>query len=349
MTLRRSSHVSRAGIFSSVVFVSTWLIPAAAFADDAQDIAAARAFGSEGVTLAEDGKCKDAIEKLRAAEKLHHAPTTAERLGECLIDVGKVVDGTEALRRLLRESLAPGAPPAFAAAIARAQRVLDKALPRVANLRISVTAPPGTKPTLLVDGEQLSELFMDNDRPTDPGTHEVKAMSPGFLPASAQVKLSDGESQRISLKLEPDPSWKKPAPSPVATATPVAEPAAQSEPTPAPSSSNLAAYAALGTGGVGLIVGAVTGALAVSRQSAVNRECLNKTCVRGSTGESDLSAAKSLGTVSTVGFLVGGAAVGVGAIMLLTKHSAPPASTAASGMRVRPLVGATFLGLDGTF
>src|SRR2546428_175802 len=143
-------------------------LAASAWADDSSDIAAARAFGTEGVMLADRGNCADAIDKLSRAETLHHAPTTAERLGECEIEVGRIVAGTERLQRLLRESLPSGAPTAFLKALERADRVLKAALPRIAMLRLMLIAPPDAKPSLSFDGAPLPSVFVGHRRPTDP-------------------------------------------------------------------------------------------------------------------------------------------------------------------------------------
>src|SRR3954469_8138916 len=107
--------------------------------DSAENTAAARTLGIEGVQLADAGKCKDAIEKLTRAESLHHAPTILGRLGECQVNVGEVVEGTENLNRVVREQLAPNAPKVFHDAQERAQKVLTQATPKIAHLVIRVT------------------------------------------------------------------------------------------------------------------------------------------------------------------------------------------------------------------
>src|SRR5882757_4229211 len=65
--------------------------------DAAENVAAARTLGIQGVQLADAGKCPEAIEKLQRAETLHHAPTILDRLGECQVSVGELVEGTENL------------------------------------------------------------------------------------------------------------------------------------------------------------------------------------------------------------------------------------------------------------
>ncbi|MDB4997950.1 MAG: hypothetical protein JWM74_5382 [Myxococcaceae bacterium] len=344
---------SRCKVSRSVVSALALLVSVGAtnvaYADDAADIAAARQFGSEGVNLADEGKCKEAIEKLDRAEKLRHAPTTAGRLGECEIEVGRIVAGTERLQRLLREPAVPNPPPAFVTALQRAQQMLDKALPRIAVLHVAVAAPAGTKIALSVDGEKISDVFIDADRPTDPGLHSVQASSPGFYPASTKVALKDSETKRIELKLEPDPNYKvavaPPAPTPE-NPTPIAPPPEE----PAPS--RVPAYAAFGLGGAGIVVGTITGIMALGRKSDATTNCPQSRCVAGSQGEADLSAAKTLGTASTVGFIVGGVGVATGVVLLFTSSSSTPAATRASrppAPAVRPELGLGYAGVRGTF
>jgi CheY-like chemotaxis protein len=343
----RHARADRSGL--AIGLLALTLCASSRAEDSAADVAAARTFGGDGVTLADAGKCAEAIEKLERAEKLHHAATTAARLGECDIDVGKVVLGTEILQRLLRETLAPNAPPAFVTAHARAQRVLQAALPKIGNLRIAVRVAAGTKVVLSIDGEPVSDVFIDNDRPTDPGAHTVMAKAQGFLPTSSKINLKDGETTTVTLTLEPDPN---------ATVVSAVEPALVASglsprrpadaPEPAPRSSNTLAYAALGVGAVGILTGAITGGLAVSKASKLSDKCPGKVCQPSA--ESDLSSAKTLATVSTVGFVVGGVGAAAGLVLLFSSSpnaASPAASTARA--HVRPLLGAGYLGFDGTF
>jgi hypothetical protein len=330
-----------------------WLIAVGvtvpAYADDAADVAAARQFGSEGVNLADEGKCKEAIEKLDRAEKLRHAPTTAGRLGECEIEVGRIVAGTERLQRLLREPAVPNAPPAFLTALQRAQQVLDKALPRIGVLHIAVAAPAGTKVALSVDGEKVSDVFLDADRPTDPGTHTVQATAPGFLPATTKVAIKDAETKRVDLKLEVDPNYKVAvAPVPHDNPPSVVSPPPEEPPPP----SRVPAYAAFGLGGAGVVVGTITGIMALGRKSDATTNCPQSHCVQGSQGEADLSAAKTLATASTVGFIVGGVGIATGVVLLFTSSSSTPSASRASlppTPAVHPELGLGYAGVRGTF
>ena len=312
--------------------------------DAAENVAAARTLGIQGVQLADAGKCPEAIEKLQRAESLHHAPTILGRLGECQVAVGEIVEGTENLNSVVREPLSATAPKVFHDAQDRAQKVLATATPRIAHLVIRIT-PADAKASVAVAGKPVPEALLGAERPTDPGTHEVTATAVGYKPASTTVTLAEGGHQDITLLLEKDPNAVAALPPTTATpATTATTPV--SPPEPAAKKNNTAAYVLLGVGGVGLVVGSVTGALAFGKAS----DCPNKVCKT----QSDLDSAKSMATVSTIGFGVGIAGVAVGTILLLTgSHSEEAPATAswhaAPKLALQPWFGVNSAGLTGSF
>jgi len=306
-------------------------------ADEAADTATARALGVAGVALAEAGNCSLAIEKLARAEALHHAPSTAERLGECEIEVGKIVAGTERLQRVIREPLAPNAPPPFVAAVARARTVLDKAMPRIAMLRVDVKAPADAHVAIAIDGEPIPDAVVRDERPTDPGRHEVRATAPGYVPASASVFLADGESKTFSLQL-----------SPVASAGPTSSrtPYLVQDSSSSGSHSYAAAITAFAVGGVGLAVGAIAGAEVMSKSSTLSSNC-NAGGECPANMQADISSAKTWALISTTSFAIGGTGLLAGIMLLLTQGGSPtPEPKAAT---VLPVVGGTSAGLRGWF
>jgi len=171
----------------------------------AENIAAARTLGIQGVQLADAGKCPEAIEKLTRAEALHHAPTILSRLGECQVNVGEVVNGTENLNMVVREELPASAPKVFREAQKRAKKVLNAAMPKIAYLTIRVT-PSEVKANVSVAGKAVPAALLGAERPTDPGTHQVSAAAEGYKPASATITLGEGAHQELSLLLEKDSS-----------------------------------------------------------------------------------------------------------------------------------------------
>jgi hypothetical protein len=315
-----------------------------------EDIAAARSLGTEGIRLADAGDCNGAIPKLDAAEKLYHAPTTLDRLGECQIGVGHLVAGTENLNRVVREPLAPNAPPAFVAAKKRAQQALTLAQPRIGNLKLHVDGAPADKIAITVDGLPVSSALLDADRPTDPGTHAVTATAPGFKTATDNVNVREGAESILSLKLEIDPTAVASAAlAPAATVAP-APPPAPAPAGPANGPDRAPAIAAFAVGGVGLVVGTVFGVLALGSKSTLDNECTNKVCGVGA--QSDINSLSSKATVSTIGFGVGIVGVAVGAILLAVGHGSEKPATALHEVprpRVSPWIGFGAAGVGGTF
>jgi hypothetical protein len=347
--------------------------PVAVFAEDqapsANDVALARSLGLEGAQLADQGKCDAAIDKLQRAESLYHAPSILVRLGECQISLGKIVVGTENLQRVVREPLPPKAPKAFIDAQAKARKLLDVALPKVAKLKIHVDVPPGVRPTIKLDGEPIQMAALDVDRPADPGSHIVEASAPGFLVAKAETTLQEGSSGAANLKLEPDPSAQgqvappgyPPGQAPMGPATyppqpgqPYPPPGTQPVPPPGAESkggSNTLGFVLLGVGGVGVVVGSVFGALALGKKTSLDNACGPDKSQCPPSAQGDIDSLKNSATGSTVGFAVGGAALAGGLIVLLTSKSSSStgSTTAPARASLEPYVGAGSVGLTGAF
>ena len=328
---------------------------AAAQAPSGEDVASARTLGVEGVRLADSGNCTAAVPKLEAAEKLYHAPTTLERLGECQVNLGRLVAGTENLNRVVRETLPPNAPPPFVAAQQRAAQLLAVAQSRIGKLRIHVEGAPLDKVSATVDGATVPSALFDSGRPTDPGPHEVKATAPGFKTATASLQLAAGSEQQVSLVLEPDPNAALPAGA--TSAAPGTPPGGEAQPpvvasTSASGPNRIPAFIAFGVGGVGVVIGAISGIMALGTKSSLDNACANKVCPSAS--QSDIDALSTRATVSTIGFIVGAAGVALGTVLLVTARGGETRTAASSSspsvrLRVHPWLGVASAGVGGTF
>jgi hypothetical protein len=312
----------------------------------AENIAAARTLGIQGVQLADAGKCPEAIEKLTRAEALHHAPTILGRIGECQVNVGEVVAGTENLNMVVREVLPASAPKVFRDAQERAQKVLTAAMPKIAHLVIRVT-PANLKASVAVAGKPVPAALLGAERPTDPGTHQVTAAAEGYKPTSVSVTLAEGGHQEVNLLLEKNPNAVSALPASTAGAAAATTPET-TPPEPGAKKSKLPAFVAFGVGGAGLIVGGITGGLALGKAS----DCPNKVCQ----SQSDLDSAKTMATISTIGFGVGIAGVAVGTILLLTSSGSsekPPSAheleRPAPKFAMQPFFGVSSVGVTGSF
>jgi hypothetical protein len=291
--------------------------------DSAAETAAARTLAVDGLRLAQAGKCDEAIPKLERAEKLHHSAIVLSRLGECEVSQGKLVEGTEMLRKVLREPLPANPSAALSKAYEHAQATLDTAKPKIAGLTISVAGSAAADLHLTVDGQVVASTLLDSELPADPGDHVVEASAPGFLKATGRVTLGTADKKTISLKLEVDPNAPVPAPAVAgddakagtvaqpAQPKPQAHPAPVVPPEPKAPPSHAAAYVSWGVGLVGVGVGSAFGLIAMRDKHALN--CDSNVCPASSRDSVD--SAKRAGNISTVAFGVGGAGLLLGTIL----------------------------------
>jgi hypothetical protein len=309
--------------------------------DQSADTAAARAFAVDGMKLADAGRCDQAIDKLARAEKLHHSAIVLGRLGECLVAQGRVVEGSEALRKMLREPLPPNPTPALQKAYERAQAALDTAKPQIASVTISVRAPVGVEPSVTIDGQAVPSAVLGGERPTDPGEHVIEATAPGFLKATTKFSVGAGRKTAVELVLERDPSAPVAAPpspngegggttesptSPVMSGDPGGTPsgAAFSADSGVERPPNrTAAYVVWGISGVALAVGAGFGILAMSDKGDLEDKCPGNVCPAGE--EDNLDSAKRSGDIATIGLAAGAVGAVVGTVLFFT---AGPSSSA---------------------
>ena len=109
--------------------------------------------------------------------------------------------------------------------------------------------------------------------------------------------------------------------------------------------------AAGGVGVAGLVVGGVFGAMTLSEKSQQQSACGSGTCSPAGHAQAlnDHSTGMTDSTISTIGFIAGGAFVVGGAVLFFTAH--PSSQQPATGLLVAPSVGPGGGGvlLQGTF
>jgi hypothetical protein len=345
------SVLSAAGLSAAVLSAGgTACAQASAQAtDDASTIAAARTLAIEGVKLAQNGHCEDAIDKLERAEALHHAPIVQAQLGECYIAGGKLVAGTELLRSVLREPLPAKPSLALRKSYIRAQLTLDAVKTKIARLTITVHAAGAAYANASVDGQPVPSALLGEERPTDPGEHVVEGAAPGYRASRSRVTLAPGQAQSVVLDLEAEPEAASDA---VASAPSSAATAAQAAPVPAlntPSTAaprrvitstshatpnRTAAYVSWAVGAVGLGLGAGFGIAAADAKSSLSERCPGNACEPQA--RADLDRARAQGAASTVFFAVGAVGAVLGTVLFFVASPGDAESPAhASTVAVR--------------
>jgi hypothetical protein len=339
--------------FFTIAFATTSMRNARADDGASADIGAARELGLAGVKLADDGNCTEAIEKLLRSESMHHAPTVLGRLGECQVQIGKIVDGSENLNRVVRENLQANAPAAFLSAQERARQVLAAARPKIARLKVSVIAPNGAEFTVSIDGGVIPSANLNADRPIDPGPHQIAITGAGLKPVSARVVLLPGGTESVAMTVERAPLASKVA----AGSAPEAQQTVEDPREPLPgapagtlektdNASHTPAIIAFSVGAAGIALGSVFGLIAASKNADLERSCPAKVCPTSKQGT--LDSAKTMGWVSTIGFGAGFVGIALGAVLLVSQSGSRSRSSRDT-FWIHPTIGLGSAGVAGAF
>ena len=343
--------------FAALLFLAS-LAPASARAQitDA-DKATARQLTLDGYEALDKKDWATAADRFTRADGLYHAPTVTLGLARAMGGLGKLVTAQELYSRVVHETIPPNASAAFTRAVDEARRELDALTPRVPSVIINVKG--SAAPRVTVDGVEVPSVALGVKRPADPGKHLVRAQGVGVSPVEVTITLAEGKSETVNVELKPGPGGLPPAvvappppgvvPPPPATTAPIALPPSGPAPDQGSSSGPLrrtVGFVGLGVGAAGLILGGAMGGLALSKHADLLKTCPAGHCAPGSEGtnQSKIDSYNTMGTVSTVGFIAGGALAATGLILVVTAPKASPQAAA-----VTPLVGLGYLGAQGTF
>jgi hypothetical protein len=342
--LPKSGSLQSAAVgFASAALVATASLNAARAADEASNTA--RDLALEGRTAYIAGDYGRALELFRRAYALLPAPTILEYEGRSLESMGQLVEAADAYERTARTTVDSGSPEQFRRAVDDAEGELAALERRVPTFILDVTGSASNDPQLavVVDGKALLGV-MTAPRQANPGEHRVTARNTSGAEATAVFSLEEGETKHIELVL------RTPAVLPsIGPARPTAgsfDDASHERGHRSPSPTRIVALSALGLGVAGLATGIISGSLALARRSDAERDCPDHACVAGTRGETDLDAFRSLRTVSTVSYVVGGVAGATGLVLLLT---AAPSEGRPSVGKLRPWFGVGSAGVRGTF
>ncbi|MEP7121905.1 MAG: PEGA domain-containing protein [Byssovorax sp.] len=347
---RLCAAAPKAVALCAVLALSLTATSASAQLSDA-DKGTARALAQQGQDALDKRDFATAADRFARAGELVHAPTLLLGLARAQVGLGKWVAAEETYYRLVHEPAPPNAPPAFAKALADARKDLAALEPRVPSVTIVVKGAPSARVTL--DGTPVPSAALGVARPVDPGKHAVRAEADGFAPAQSAFTVAEHKNETVTLTLEHGRATSPENTPPVAADVPGAASAipptsADGSTAPPPASSprplrTTLGFVGLGVGGAGLILGAVTGGLAIPKHNALKTTCPDGMCTRR---EADaVGSYHLLTTLSTVGFIAGGVLATTGLVLVLTTPRA--AAPASSG--ITPVIGAGFAGAQGWF
>jgi hypothetical protein len=345
------SRVRQASLFAAaLVALFAAHVPFApiARAQSAEERASARALLSDADKRAAAGDYPGAVDAFTKAYAFIPAPTIKVGRAHALIGMGRLIEAQQDLLDAAHSEPRPGEPAVFAEARRKAAAEADALTPRLPALLLGITGAPADKVTLSVDGQVVAVQTLGAPRVVNPGTHSVRAEAEGYTPVEQVTTVHEGDQKTLTFALSPE----QPAPPPPPAATPpTAPPAPFTSPAPTPMVMAPAyveppnnTVSTLGWVGTGVFAGAgiITGLVALEQAGSVKSQCKGNVCPTST--ESEASMSSTLGNVSTITFIAAGGCLLLG---ILTHHSAPTRTAAASSFDVE--IGPGSIGASGRF
>lgn len=294
-----------------------------AFAADPEAAAAAQALYDQAVTAMDKRAWEDACPKLEEAVRLVPEGIGAKlTLAECYEGLGKLAAAWVTYN--LAEAQAARAGQADRQKLAADRRAALE--PRLPRLRIDVSDTVKAIPGLVIerDGTVVGLAQMGLALPIDQGEHRVVAKAPGRKTWEGVVSVSVLGATVVARVPELAMDEATPLPGPAA-----APPAAHAEPGADEAGGGggdlrLGGYFSVGLGAVGLVVGGIFGASAMSKKSdAEDGHCTNGNhCDQE--GVDLLNDSISAGNLSTIFVIAGAAFVGTGVVLIATAPADQP-------------------------
>ena len=325
-----------------------------AWAQSDDDRAGARVAATEGVKAVNEKRWADAADLFTRAESLVHSPVHLLYLARAQEKLGHLVKAHENYNKILREKYGPEAPDAFRQAQTSAQQESTGLDARLAAITVKLDGEKGAV-TVTMDGEKVPPALIGLPLPVDPGSHTFEATGTDLKSDPVTVTVPEGGKDAITLTVKTAPgTLAAGAPPATAAATPgpgAAPPAAPPPNTDSGANGNsgmkIGGFVALGVGVVGVGVGTLFLLKSHSKKSDADALCNSLGCPQSKQGQIQSldNDYKSAGTLSVVGYAVGGAGLITGVTLLAlsgSKHSENAAG-------VTPWIGYQSAGLSGRF
>jgi hypothetical protein len=302
--------------------------------------AVAEALFRSGRQLMAQGNYAEACPKFAESNRIDPKLGTLLNLAQCHEHTGKTATAWAEYVRAGETAARLGQAQRELVARERAA-ALEPTLPHVV---IEAAATPGL--AVMLDEQPIGAGAFSTAIPVDPGDHVVRATAPDKKPFVESFALQAGPAGRTVRVSFLDAETPVPTP---AAATPRGDSASESSATVKGSPARRTWGWVIGGAGVAMVgVGAYFGIHAFSMKSTAESECdAAGACTPA--GNDAMSSMKTSETISTVSFLAGAAAVGVGAYLVLSAGGPSASSPPTAALRVAPERGGTAVRMELTW
>ncbi|MEZ4439079.1 MAG: hypothetical protein R3B72_08320 [Polyangiaceae bacterium] len=274
---------------------------------------------------------RGALDAFAGAHRIMRAPTTGLGVAKARLELNDLLRARDMLRFVADYPRTPDEAPSFeqarSEATALAERV-DGMIPRL-EFRITDGGGQPIAAEVKVDGLPVAAKGAIE---LDPGTHVVQVTADGYVAGAHSLDLTPSERRVLQVALAP---LAVPPPPPAPPSLPEPPPPARDTASEGSSTGLALMVTGFSVAGLGLVAGAVTGALSLSAAAELEDLCdPNKNCPLAA----DSVRSRSLTTahVSTASFIVAGVGAVVGVVGVVVHLQDEPTDTAL-WLRLSPL------------
>ena len=287
--------------------------PPAGTSPQASHVGQAERLFHDAVQRMDHGDYTGACPLLEQSQALDPSSGTLLNLGDCYEHTGRLASAWRTFANAETLSLAGARRDRAEVAGARKNALF----PRVPHFKLIPPERPVVPLIVELDGHALAPAALDAPVAVDPGNHEVRARAPGFDDIVLRVGAGEPGST-IAVKI-PDFSARA-----AALGTTAADPRGSRFSLDA---QDVAAISAGAVGVAGVIVGTVFGLKSQSKHADSDGYCTGQTC-QDPRGVELMNEARTAGTVSTTGFVLGGLGLATGAVLWFARPFGPRANAA---------------------
>ena len=276
--------------------------------------AEARKIGYAGVEAYQAGDFATAHDRLETAFQMLRVPSLGLWSARALAKLGKLVEAEARYLEVIRLPTSVGDEAIQEQARQDARNERAELARRIPSVLVRIEGAPAAEVAVTIDGAPLTGSAVGESHLVNPGRHRIEGVR-ATARASAEVVAAEGEQKEGVLRFAATTAEASGTPAADATLT-----APRADGASASATKRTAGWALVAAGGAGIVVGAVTGLVAISKKGGLDDAgCVSGDCPPGQRDAVD--SYERMRFVSGVGLIAGVVLAGAGTYLLLPTPS----------------------------